>query len=406
MTPSPPNTPSQEHTAPPAQAAPPGRNLLAEPPPVGVASTTTMATPTPHLEHHLQQDLELLRGKVVSLGEQTSRAIRRSVNALIGLDPTEAQAVILRDRIIDQAESDGERLGLELLVRHQPAGRNLRFVYASMRILRELERVGDCAESISRQSLTLANLDPRPELPRFQDQAALATDMLDRALEAYRKDKEDIAREIIPIEDAADQLREQISSELLSRQQSGKLSVHALTTLLTVTRRLERITDQAKHICEEVIFLTTGQPARHAHGDKLRVLFVDETQAGLGHLALAVARRHAGDDMLLHTAGLRPSAPAPATVAFLERKGVEGGSVLSHSLGQVPAPEEHHLLIALTEGARIVFPMTTSRTLCLAWPMVDPTQAADPADVERGLDAAWHTLDQRLAPLIAAIRKD
>jgi phosphate transport system protein len=336
----------------------------------------------------------------------TSRAIRRSSAAMLNLHPIEAQAVILRDRIIDQAESDGERLGLELLVRHQPAGRNLRFIYASLRILRELERLGDCAESIARQTLTLAQLDPRPELPRFRDQASLAIEMLDRALEAFRAEDEETARAIIPMEEAADRLREQISGELLERQKAGQLSVHALTTLLTVTRRLERITDQAKHICEEVVFLATGQLSRHSHADKLRILFVDDTQAGLGHLARAQAQRHAGDDFLLFTAGLRPTAPAAATLAFLEQKGIAGQAIVSHSLGHVPAPEEYHLLIALTEGARIVFPMTSSRTLCLSWPMVEPTESKDPTDVERGLNAVWHTLEQRLSPLIAAIRKD
>jgi len=366
----------------------------------------TMASPTSHLELHLQQDLEMFRGRISSLGAATSRAICRSTAALLQLDQTEAQAVILRDRIIDHAESEGERLGLEFLVRHQPAGRNLRFVYASLRILRELERVGDCAESIARQTLTLAHLDPRPELPRFQDQAALAIEMLDRALDAYRTEDENVARSIIPIEEAADRLREQISDELLERQKAGQLSVHALTTLLTVTRRLERVTDQAKHICEEIVFLATGQLARHSHADKLRILFVDDTQAGLGHLALAQAQRHAGDGFLLFTAGLRPSAPSAATLAFLEQKGTAGSTVVSRSLGQVPPPEEYHLLIALTEAARIVFPMTSPRTLCLSWPMVEPTEAKDLAGVERGLNATWHTLEQRLSPLIAAVRKE
>jgi hypothetical protein len=85
---------------------------------------------------------------------------------------------------------------------------------------------------------------------------------------------------------------------------------------------------------------------------------------------------------------------------------VDVGVLVSRSLGQVPAPDEHHLLIALTEGARIVFPMTSARTLCLYWPMVEPTTAGDAAAIERGLETAWQTLEQRLAPLLAAIQRD
>src|SRR5690606_14264774 len=102
---------------------------------------------------HLQQDINNLRRQVSELGVRAGRAIERSIRALTAGDRLDAQAVILRDRLLDRMERDGERIGLEMLVRYQPVGRTLRFIHASLRILGELERIGDYAASIARQVL-------------------------------------------------------------------------------------------------------------------------------------------------------------------------------------------------------------------------------------------------------------
>lgn len=358
-----------------------------------------------HLELHLQQAVDRLRTHVSQMGAMAVRAVERAGAALLARNVTEAGAVILRDRLLDQQEADGERLGLEFLVRHQPAGRTLRFVHASLRVIRELERIGDCAESVARQTLRIHRLDPPPDLTPFAEQTALATDMLQRSLQAYRDQDEPLARQTIPVEDSADQLRDQIRERLLERQGAGQLSVPGLTTLLTIARRLERITDQAKNICEEVVFLCTGQLVRHPHSDAFRILFVDDTHACLGHMAEAIARRAADGRFAFHSAGMRPVPPDPRTRDFLQRRGVDTRTLTSRSLGQVPSPEEHHLIVALSETARSVFPLAPSKTLCLDWPTTDPSTLADSAG-DDAWDTAWRSLEQRLHPLIQAIGRD
>lgn len=361
---------------------------------------------TSHLEFHLQQDMDRLRSRVSELGAMAGRAVSRATAALLDGNLVDAQAVILRDRLIDRLERDGERLGLEMLIRHQPLGRTLRFIHASLRILGELERIGDYAESIARQALRIQRFDPAPSLPRFGEQAAMASDMLTRAIRAYRTEDIQLARETIPIEEAADQLRDVVRNELLERNQAGTFSVSALTTLLTVARRLERVTDQAKSICEEVVFICSGETVRHPRAENLRVLFIDDTNASLGHLAEAVARRHADDRFEFFSAGMRPLPPDPRTRDFLQRKGVNVSNLVSRSLGQVPPPEEQDLIIALAESGQQVFPMSSSRTLCLHWPITDPTTFHDEAASKAAYETAWQTLEQRLTPLIEAVGRD
>jgi phosphate transport system protein len=365
-----------------------------------------MPAAKPHLEIHLQQDINHLRRQVSELGERAGRAIERSIRALTEANLLDAQAVILRDRFLDRMERDGERIGLEMLVRHQPVGRTLRFVHASLRILGELERIGDYAASIARQVLRVEGLDPKPFSPSFVEQSRLACDMLDRAMRAYRTEDSALARQSIPLEEAGDQLRDRVRDELLARQRAGTINVPRLTALLTVSRRLERVTDQARSICEEVVFLCSGESVRHPHADAIRVLFVDDAQASLGHLAEAVARRHGDERFAFESAGLRPLPPDPRTRAFLAKRGVEVADLVSRSLGQVPPLEEQDLIIALTPSARQVFAMSAGGALCIDWPMEDPSAVEDPRESEAAFERAWTFLEERLRPLIDAVNRE
>jgi phosphate transport system protein len=380
--------------------------MMAEGPAANSDDLEAMNTVVSHLELHLQQDVNRLRARVAEMGEFVARALARAAEAVLAGNSVEAQAVILRDRFLDRMDSEGERTGLELLVRHQPVGRTLRLVHASLRILSQLERIGDYAESIARQSLRIQQLDPRPELPRFAEQAALASDMLARALRAYGEEDEVLARETMTIETTADQLRDQVRDCLLERQAAGALSVSAMTMLLTVARRLERITDQTKNICEEIVFLCSGELMRHAHAENIQVLFVDDNQAALSHLAEAVGRSMDENHFAFHSAGMRPGPPDPRTRTYLESRGIDASRLVSRSLGQVASAEEQDLLIALTESAEHAFPMSSAKTLCLCWPMVDPTVFDDPAASGAAFETAWQTLEQRLRPLVEAVGRD
>lgn len=355
-----------------------------------------------HLEQHLQRDIDALRQRVLDLGHRAGQAVHRAAQALLQSQPTEAEAVILRDPALDRLETEVERAGLGLIIRHRPAARTLRLAYASIRIAHQLERIGDSAESIARQTLQILRLDPRPSLPAFEAQTKLALDMLDRALTAYETEDEALARSSIPIEAAADQLRDQMREELLQRQARNELSGSALNLLLTVARRLERVTDQARGVCEEILFVCTGQPARELHEGPVRVLFVDDTHACLGHLAEALGRQLAPHGFQFTSAGLQPVPPLPALRDFLQQRGIDTSCLVSRSLGQVPPPEEHDLVIALTPRAQQSFPMS-ARSLCLFWPLEDPAAFSQPGPT---LELAWQSLEHRLRPLLDAVLRD
>src|SRR5438067_2426181 len=111
------------------------------------------------LEQSLQRDINLIRGKVLEMSALAESALRKSLKALLERNLQKAYAVIIRDKSIDELEKEIDRLCLEFLVRQQPVAGHLRFVYSTIKINAELERIGDYAESVARQVLKLNSLE-------------------------------------------------------------------------------------------------------------------------------------------------------------------------------------------------------------------------------------------------------
>jgi len=104
-------------------------------------------------EQSLQRDIALLKRKTKEMAMLGEGGLRNAILALMNRDRQLAYTVILRDRCIDDLEIELDRLCLVFLVRQQPVSIHLRFVFATIKIIRELERIGDYAESIARQVL-------------------------------------------------------------------------------------------------------------------------------------------------------------------------------------------------------------------------------------------------------------
>src|SRR5262245_12164366 len=128
-------------------------------------------------EETLRHDTKTIRQKVLEMAGLAERALKGSLQALVERNRQLAYSVILRDQYIDELEKEIDRLCLEFLIRQQPAGTHLRFAYATIKINLELERIGDYAESIARQVLKIASLQPPPSTEKFVAIANLSIPM-------------------------------------------------------------------------------------------------------------------------------------------------------------------------------------------------------------------------------------
>ena len=148
-------------------------------------------------------------------------------------------------------------------MRHQPAAAQLRFVYASIRINLELERVGDYAEAIAREALRLSRIDSPLPLDRLQQIADLAESMLHDAIRSFVDQDPELASRTIEGDEAVNLLRDKLTSDVTREVREGPLPLEALVPLIMVIRRLERVSDQARNISMETLYLLTGEVVKH-----------------------------------------------------------------------------------------------------------------------------------------------
>jgi phosphate transport system protein len=214
------------------------------------------------LEQSLQRDIDRIRAKVAEMCGLTENALRDCVKALVENDRQLAYGVILRDDLVDEKEKELDRLCLEFLVRQQPVAGQLRFVFTTIQINKELERIGDYAESIARQVLAVSAMELQPPHAKFVELGNLANEMLRDAVRSFLEEDAELAERTMAAEEQGNTLRSAINAELMERSRKGQLPTAALNPLMTIARRFERVTDQAKNLCEEVLYMCTGEPMK------------------------------------------------------------------------------------------------------------------------------------------------
>jgi phosphate transport system protein len=334
-------------------------------------SMPTLAT---HFEKSFETDLERIRQSISQMGELGERALRKCLKAFQERNRQLAYIVILGDRRIDEMERQLDKLCLEFLVRQQPVAGPLRFAYSTIRVNLELERIGDYAESIARQILKIIGM--RAEIPygRFEEIANLAIPMLHDAVEAFVNQDADLATRTMTVEETVDVLRNSINAELFRLRQEERIPLEALTPLVTIARRFERVSDQAKNICQEVIYCTTGEYMRHKGEEIFRVLFVDEHDSCRAQIAAAVGNSFKKPDFIWASAGVDPKPIDPRTIALLKEKGIDISKESPKHVKNVAYLEQYHVLVGLAKDVQKVLPPPPRKTVYLDWSLPNPSE--------------------------------
>jgi len=360
--------------------------------------------PSPHLEALLQHDIDLIRAKLLAMVALDEQALTRAFHAFLKRDRQLAYSVILRDQDVDAMETELDRACLEFIVRHQPVAGHLRFVYAASKVVSQLERVGDYAESIARQVLLIAAIPFEAPTEKFNEIVNLAIPMLHNAVRAFVDKNADLARATMASEPRVNQIRDSLTADLVEWRAQGRLPLEALPPLITLARRFERVSDQATNICEEALYFATGEYLRHTPREGFRVLFVDETNGCLSRIAESVANRMAAERFSFDSAGLTAGAVDPQTVRFLSEKGVDISHRPPRSIDQVPQLDQGHVVVALSEEAEKAFPQKPAKTLGLQWSVPDPCKKrGTPEEVRDDYERAYQSLTTHIRDLVQAI---
>ena len=212
----------------------------------------------------LREQLDLLSEMILRLGGLTEDAIGKSVRALVDRDSALAEEVRNNDHLVDELELEIDHLCMEILARHQPMARDLRFVATAMKITPDLERIADHSVNISERAIDLAGrplFHPTDEITTIAD---LARGMLHDAVEALIEKDADKAMSVIDRDDLVDRHYLTVFQQLLQGMKQDSSGVHRGLQLQSVAKWLERMADHITNLAEQVIFMVRGQDIRHA----------------------------------------------------------------------------------------------------------------------------------------------
>ncbi len=361
----------------------------------------------PHLEETLQRDIDLIRSKVAGMAALSERAIEASLQALATRNRQLAYSIILGDRFIDELETELDRLCLEFLVRHQPAAGHLRFVFAAILINRELERIGDYAESIARQVLVVSTLEPQPPYGRFLDLGRFSIRMLREAVRSFLEQDAELASRTMPLEEQGNSMRNSINAEIRELIESRRLPAASAGHLATIARRLERVTDQAKNLCEEVLYMCTGEFVKHRGAEECRILFLDSNNNCLGPMAEGLARAMRLPGFLFTAAAVSPRPVEARTVQFMAGKDIDISGQTTRAIQEASPLEQYQVIIALDAKARDALPLRLGKTILFTWPIQDPSEVnGAPETVRATFESACQALEAQLQELAGAILQE
>lgn len=236
--------------------------------PAGEISAVMRGIPMGKEHARSQFDVELneVRLRLLEMGGKVELMIANSMKSLLERDSALAEQTIASDKEINAMEVEIDRKCLHILARRQPAARDLRFMTLALKIVTDLERIGDQCVGIAGLALELnseAQLKPYVDLPRMAD---TANDVLREALDAFVQGDAPAAENVCRTGRILDELNEQLQRELLTFMMEDAATIGRAMRIISISKYLARIADHATNIAEMVIFLVIGKDIRHSIG--------------------------------------------------------------------------------------------------------------------------------------------
>lgn len=212
-----------------------------------------------NMRNRFDRQLVQLNNELIEMGGMIEKAISDTVKALVNQDIELASNVIEYDEEIDHQEREIEQLCLKLLLQQQPVAKDLRLISVALKMITDMERIGDHATDISEITIELSKESYIKKLDHIQQMAKETMVMLVQSVEAFVNKDMDKARTVIVHDDVVDDLFNKVKAELIAMIHEDVNAGEQASDLLMAAKYFERIGDHATNISEWVIFSITGQ---------------------------------------------------------------------------------------------------------------------------------------------------
>jgi phosphate transport system protein len=206
-----------------------------------------------------EEGLAALNQEILRMGVMVEEALRRAVESLVNKDGELARAVVAGDAAINQVEQEIEDRCIVLIAREQPVATDLRKLITSLKIVTQLERMGDHALHVAKGTLRLlpeTYMKPLIDIPRM---AEIGIGMIRDVLTAFLDNNAERAREVASRDHLVDELHNQVMREVFTYMMENTKNIPQSISLLFISRFLERVGDHVTNICEWVVYSATGE---------------------------------------------------------------------------------------------------------------------------------------------------
>lgn len=211
------------------------------------------------MRNKFETQLEELNRELIHMGALVEESIDSAVKALCNQDKEEARKAIAFDRKIDYKEKEIEDLCLKLILQQQPVARDLRQISAALKMITDMERIGDQAADISDIAIFLAEEKYIKSLETIPEMAGATIRMVTGSIDAFVKSDLELARSVIDSDDIVDDLFVKVKDDLITLVHQNPDNGRQAMDLLMVAKYFERIGDHAVNIAEWVVFSITGE---------------------------------------------------------------------------------------------------------------------------------------------------
>ena len=211
------------------------------------------------MRNKFDEQLAKLHDMLIEMGAMIEKAITYAIQALVQQDREMAKQAKEVEEEIDHIEKDIEAMCLRLLLQQQPVAKDLRLISAALKMITDMERIGDQAADISEIAMYLAGETYIKKLDHIPQMAAATSRMVTESIDAFVKMDLELAQKVVEYDDVVDKLFYTVKSDLITLIQADSANGQQAIDLIMIAKYFERIGDHAVNIAEWVIFSITGK---------------------------------------------------------------------------------------------------------------------------------------------------
>lgn len=219
--------------------------------------------PRAHTDREYDLQLRQLRDKLLLMAGHVESMISSSIKALVDRDVDLAQRTISIDHKVNQSEMEADELCLLILAKRQPMASDLRFITLALKMVTDLERIGDLAVNICERAVQLSSEPPLRNHDDIQRTADLVQSMVRDAIDAFVQGDSEKAQAVIARDTQVDELYHQVFRDILGLMLKDSTTIERGIHMQSVAKWLERIADHSTNLAELVVFMVNGQDIRH-----------------------------------------------------------------------------------------------------------------------------------------------